>query len=129
MRNAIGILVVLLSISFPQLALSQKCLVRGEISAIELGEHVLDNQVMGLANYRVKFTELTVELYEVKVGESAVKSKRCKDYAQKKRINVGLCEEQTLLIGDVIEAQTGAWLGGPECVHNVRILKRRVLPK
>ncbi len=72
----------------------------------------------------VKYTELSILIQKSSLKSLLGKSTPCKKYAVGQTINVGLCEEQTVKQGYVIEADTGGWVNGPNCLINVKIIKR-----
>ncbi len=125
-----AIAIVIFMMSFQAVTANDRidaCTITGEVLAVRLGEHTevtFDNNGKKLANLS-KFTELTIKIHkaETKKKSKLTQIRRCEPMSGKE-IKAGLCEDQTIVAGDVITGDTDGWFDGPDCLVNVRFIKK-----
>lgn len=97
------------------------CIVTGKVKEVRLGSYNFTSNNKNSAN-RVSFTELVLEVISADTPTEQFFNSDCEKINQQKEISVGLCEEQTIIVGDVIKGDTGGWENGPDCLIDVKFI-------
>lgn len=124
-KNSLVILLILVLFNFssPSIvyATDNGCIISGEVQEVRLGSHNFKSNNKNTDNI-VSFTELTIKLNSSETPPEQFFNANCEKINQQKTINVGLCEEQTIIVGDIIKGDTGGWENGPDCIIDVKFI-------
>jgi len=97
------------------------CIISGEVLDVRLGSHDFKSNNRDQSN-KISFTELIIKINSTETPSEQFFNANCKKIRQQKTINVGLCEEQTIIVGDIIKGDTGGWENGPDCIIDVKFI-------
>jgi len=102
------------------------CIVTGEVTKIYLGEYsspyYTDNG--DLKVNKVKYTSLSMKILTSEMLERGANGEDCSRFKVDELSEIGLCEEQTVLVGDIIKGATDGWANGPDCYVDVEFIKK-----